>query len=281
MKKKRTVPIGLVCLWIITGLWITISLLIPYIRPVNLAETDLLNRYAMPSIFGISDSGFLLGADYLGRDILIRLLYATRTTFSIAIVGLLCAAVLGIGLGVLAGIFGGLADDLVMFIVNIRQSIPSIIIGIIVASTFGSSYGSLLLLISLVQWTSFAKQARAQVIQIKTENYIECSRAIGASTIRIIFEHVLRNIAAPLIVVATSTLSSIILFESSLSFLGLGIQAPNTSLGVMVDSGRGQMILQWWQALIPASVIIVVVMTVSLTGDWLTDKLDPKLKQKK
>lgn len=280
MKKKRAVPIGLMILWIITGIWVIISFLIPYIHPIDLGNTDLYSRYAMPSIFGLSDSGFLLGADYMGRDILLRLFYATRTTFSIAIVGLVSAGILGVALGVLAGVFGGVVDDIIMFIVNVRMSIPAIIIGIIVSSVFGSSNFSLWLLITLIQWTGFAKQARAQVVQIKNENYIECSRAIGASTFRIIREHVLRNIAAPLIVVTTSTLSGIILFESSLSFLGLGIKAPNTSLGVMVDAGREQMILQWWQAIIPTAIIILVVLTVSLTGDWLTDKLDPKLKRK-
>lgn len=280
MKKKRAIPIGLIILWILTGIWVIVSFLIPYIHPVDLGDTDLLHRYAMPSIFGMSDSGFLLGADYMGRDVLIRLFYATRTTFLIAITGLICAAVLGVLLGVVAGIFGGIVDDVIMLIANLRMSIPSLIIGIIVASIFGSSTASLLLLITLIQWTSFTKQTRALVLQIKNEMYIECSRAIGATTIRIIREHVLRNIAAPLIVVTTSTLSSIILFESSLSFLGLGIKAPNTSLGVMVNVGREQMILQWWQAIIPMIVIIMVVLTVSLTGDWLTDRLDPKLNRR-
>ena len=198
----------------------------------------------------------------------------------LAFIGLGCTAVLGTLLGVIAGAFGGIFDDIIMFLTNVRQAIPSILIGIITATIFGSTEFTMILLTTLIQWTKFARQTRALILQIKTESYIECSRAIGASTPRILWEHVLRNIASPLIVTTTLTLSSIILFESTLSYLSLGIQPPNTSLGLMVNAGKDQMILQWWQAIIPTAIIVLIVMTASLLGDWLRDKLDPKLKRK-
>lgn len=280
MKKRSGMPLSIVILLILTGTLIVTSLLIPYIHPIDLGDTDLRSRLAMPSIFGISDSGHLLGCDYLGRDLAIRLLYATRTTIMLAFTGLLCAATLGIVLGVIAGVFGGIWDDIIMFMINVRHSVPSVLIGIIVATIFGSTEFTMILLTTCIQWTKFARQARAQILQIKKESYIECSRAIGASSFRIICEHVLRNIASPLIVTTTLTLSSIILFESTLSFLGLGIQPPNTSLGVMVSAGRDQMLMQWWQAILPTALIVLIVMTASLTGDWLRDRLDPKLSGK-
>lgn len=280
MKKKRKVPIYLMILWTITGIWVIISFLIPYIHPIDLGDTDLINRYAMPSIFGISDSGFLLGADYLGRDILIRLLYATRTTFMIAFAGLISSAIIGISMGIAAGVFGGIVDEFIMFIVSLRSCIPGIVIGIAVQTVVGSSMFGMWVLITLVYCTGYVRQTRAQVLQVKHESYIECSRSIGASTFRIIIEHVLRNISPVLIVIVTGRLSGIILYESSLSFLGLGIQSPQASLGVMLNAGREQMIMQWWQAIIPAVVIVVIVLTVTMTGDWLSDKLDPKLKLK-
>lgn len=280
MKKRSGMPLSIVILLVLTGTLIISSLLIPYIHPIDLGDTDLRSRLAMPSIFGISDSGHLLGCDYLGRDLAIRLLYATRTTIILAFTGLLCAATLGIVLGVIAGVFGGIWDDIIMFMINVRHSVPSVLIGIIVATIFGSTEFTMILLTTCIQWTKFARQARAQILQIKKESYIECSRAIGASSFRIIFEHVLRNIASPLIVTTTLTLSSIILFESTLSFLGLGIQPPNTSLGVMVSAGRDQMLMQWWQAILPTALIVLIVMTASLTGDWLRDRLDPKLSGK-
>ena len=281
MKKMRTkMPLSIIILLALTGALIVASFLVPYLHPIDLGETSLTERLAMPSIFGISDSGHLLGCDYLGRDVAIRLLYATRTTIVLAFTGLSLAALLGITLGVLAGMFGGILDDIVMFMVNVRHALPAVLIGIIAATIFGSTEFTMIILTMFIQWSPFARQARASIMQIKKESYIECSRAIGSSTTRIIFEHVLRNIASPLIVTATQTLSSTILFESTLSFLALGIQPPNTSLGVMVSAGKDIMLLQWWQAIIPTALIVLIVMTAALTGDWLRDRLDPKLRGK-
>ncbi|MBR5001548.1 MAG: ABC transporter permease [Firmicutes bacterium] len=277
--KKLDMPLSIMILLAITGIWVAASFIVPIVHPIDLGATDLMNRLAKPSIFGLSDSGHLLGCDYLGRDLLIRLLYATRTTFVLAFVGLISAAVLGTALGVIAGVFGGIWDDIIMFLVNVRHAVPAVLIGIIAATIFGSTEFTMVLLTTLIQWTKFARQARSQILQIRTESYIECSRAIGASPFRIIREHVLRNIASPLIVTTTMTISSIILFESTLSYLALGIQPPNTSLGVMVAAGRDVMLIQWWQAIIPTALIVLIVMTASLTGDWLRDKLDPKLKK--
>lgn len=281
MKKMRTkMPLSIIILLTLTAALAIVSFLAPYLYPIDLGETSLTERLAMPSIFGISDSGHLLGCDYLGRDLAIRLLYATRTTMILAFTGLSLAALLGITLGVLAGMFGGVFDDIVMFMVNVRHALPAVLIGIIAATIFGSTEFTMIILTMLIQWSPFARQARASIMQIKKESYIECSRAIGSSTTRIIFEHVLRNIASPLIVTATQTLSSTILFESTLSFLALGIQPPNTSLGVMVSAGKDIMLLQWWQAIIPTALIVLIVMTAALTGDWLRDRLDPKLRGK-
>lgn len=281
MKKMRTkMPLSIIILLTLTAALIVVSFLAPYLYPIDLGETSLTERLAKPSIFGISDSGHLLGCDYLGRDLAIRLLYATRTTIVLAFTGLSLAALLGITLGVLAGMFGGVLDDIVMFMVNVCHALPAVLIGIIAATIFGSTEFTMIILTMFIQWSPFARQARASIMQIKKESYIECSRAIGSSTSRIIFEHVLRNIASPLIVTATQTLSSTILFESTLSFLALGIQPPNTSLGVMVSAGKDIMLLQWWQAIIPTALIVLIVMTAALTGDWLRDRLDPKLRGK-
>lgn len=281
MKKMKTrMPLSIILLLTLTGALAVVSFLAPYLFPIDLGETSLTERLAMPSIFGLSDSGHLLGCDYLGRDLAIRLLYATRTTIMLAFTGLSLAALLGITLGVLAGMLGGIFDDIVMFMVNVRHALPAVLIGIIAATIFGSTEFTMIILTMLIQWSPFARQARASIMQIKKESYIECSRAIGSGTVRIIFEHVLRNIASPLIVTATQTLSSTILFESTLSFLALGIQPPNTSLGVMVSAGKDIMLLQWWQAIIPTALIVLIVMTAALTGDWLRDRLDPKLRGK-
>lgn len=279
MRKKQIPFLVLILLFLFTILTV-FSMLAPILYPIDLGETNLYDRLVMPSIFGISDSGYLLGTDYLGRDLAIRLLYATRVSIVLAFIGLFLALVLGVTLGVIAGVFGGIVDDMITFMINVRHSIPSVLIGIIVATVFGSTKTMIIILTALIQWTKFARQTRAKIIQVREESFIEASRAIGASRLRILWEHMLPNIASPLIVIATMNLSSIILFESTLSYLGLGIQPPNVSLGVMVSAGRNQLITQWWQAIIPSMIIVLIVMTASLTGDWLRDKLDPKLRSR-
>ena len=281
MKRNRnSLPLFLIILIVITGTLVIVSLFSSVLWPIDLGATDLRNRLALPSIFGYSDSGYLFGTDYLGRDLGIRLMYATRNSVILCAISIVTSTTLGIVLGTIAGMFGGKADDVIVFLVNVRHAIPAILIGIIASVIFGSSPTSLVLLNTFIQWTNPCRQVRASILQIKNESFIEASRSIGSSTPRIIWEHVLRNVASPLIVVVTMSIGSIILFESTLSFLGLGILPPNTSLGVMVAAGRDQMILQWWQAILPTAIICLIVMTTSLLGDWLRNKLDPKLRKR-
>lgn len=278
-RRKLNIPPFILFL-MLTFLFIVIySMLAPVLHPIDLGATNITSRLKPPSIFGYSDSGHLLGTDYLGRDVAIRLVYATRSSLSVSFSGTLLAALIGITMGVLAGLNPGWVDDLVGFLINARQSIPSVLMGIIVATIFGSSTQMMIILIGFVGWTRFARYTRAQVIQIRSENFIECSRAIGASTPRIFAEHILVNIASPLIVTATLNLSSNILLENTLSFLGLGIQPPQTSLGVMVSSGRNHLMTNWWLAIAPSAMIVIIILIVSLVGDWLRDRLDPKLQR--
>ena len=187
------------------------------------------------------------------------------------------AAAIGTALGVLAGMNKGWIDSFIMFLVDVRLSVPSTIIGIVCASIFGASKTTIIMIIGFTGFASFARLVRGQILQLREANFMECSQSLGASKMRILFEHVLINIASPLIINATIRLSSFILLESSLSFLGLGIQPPDVSLGVMVSAGRDYMINAWWLTIVPSMVIVVIVLSVSLIGDWLRDKLDPKL----
>ncbi len=279
-RRKLPIPPHILALMLILLFIVVYSFTVELHHPTDLTSISLLERLKKPSIFGISDSGYLFGTDYLGRDIFSRLLYATQISLSICVTGLLIAMVLGTVLGVCAAMFGAVFDNIVIFLINVIYSVPTILIGIVICTIFGSGSEMMLLLIVATRWTGFARQIRGQVLQIKQEDFIESSRALGASTPRILFEHILPNVASQLIVTATLNLSGIILLESTLSFLGLGIQPPQTSLGVMVASGREQLTTSWWLAVIPIIVIVVIVLCVSLIGDWLRDKLDPKLKNK-
>lgn len=245
--------------------------------PVNLGETDLLNRLLPPSFLVGGKGEFFLGTDQLGRDFGIRLVYATRNTLLISFPAMIIASTIGTILGVLGGLYRGWVDTIIMFLVDARLSIPFIIIAIVCASIFGSDKTTMTFIIGFTGWASFTRLIRGQIIQLKEVTFIECSRSLGASNLRILFEHILINIASPLIVHATMRLSSFILLESSMSFLGLGILPPDVSLGVMVSAGRDNLINSWWLTIIPSLVIVIIILQVSLVGDWLRDKLDPKL----
>lgn len=281
MKRRRLpIPPYILFLFLLLAFMVLYAFTAQWHHPTDLAASNLRERLKMPSVFGLSDSGYLLGSDYLGRDIFTRVLYATQTSLSVAFVGLIAAAFLGTSLGILAALCSGWVDNLVVFLINVICSLPGILVGIVISTIFGAGQEMLILLIALVHWTGFARQVRGQVMQIKQENFIECSRALGSSTLRILFEHIIVNIASPMIVTATLNLSGIILLESTLSFLGLGIQPPATSLGVMVATGRNQLTNSWWLSVVPIVVIVVIIMCISLIGDWLRDKLDPKLQNK-
>ena len=254
------------------------SMLAPVLFPIDLGQTNLLNRLLPPSFMPGGQPQFLLGTDHLGRDFAIRLVYATRNTLLISFSGMLIASLIGTTLGVIGGLYRGWADTMVMFLIDARLSVPFIVIAIVCSSIFGSDKVMMVLIIGFAGWASFARLIRGQIIQLREANFIECSRAIGASRLRILFEHILRNISSPLIVHATMRLSSFILLESTLSFLGLGILPPDASLGMMVSAGRDYMISAWWLTMIPSAVIVVIVLQVSLIGDWLRDRLDPKLR---
>lgn len=280
MKKRKiqncAVPPFILCLMIIFAVIVISAMSAKILFPIDLGATSLTERLLSPSVMG-GEGGHLLGTDHLGRDFGIRLLYATRNSLLIAFSGLAIAAATGTCMGVLAGMNKGWIDLFIMFLVDVRLSVPSTIIAIVCASIFGSSKASMIMIIGFTGFASFARLVRGQILQLKEANFIECSRALGASKTRILFEHILVNIASPLIINATMRLSSFILLESSLSFLGLGIQPPDVSLGVMVSAGRDYMISSWWLTIIPSLVIVLIVLDVSLVGDWLRDKLDPKL----
>ena len=276
-KKSRSVPIYIIILAVLFIGIAGYSFIAPYIYQIDLSDIDLRSRMLPPDIFG-GNSGHLLGTDNMGRDIFIRLWYAIRTSLEITFVGLLASLVLGTALGVLGGMCGGWVDDIIVFLVNVRISIPPILIGIVVATVFGTGRTVLLVLTAIIYWTGFTRIVRSEIMRIRTENFIECSRSIGASSFRILFEHIIPNIASPLIVTTTLNISGILLFESSMSYLGLGVTPPETSLGLMISNGRDMMISSPWLVLWPIIAVSIVMMSISLIGDWVRDKLDPKMK---
>ncbi|SHH97227.1 peptide/nickel transport system permease protein [Sporobacter termitidis DSM 10068] len=280
IKIRRGIP-PLILFLMATFLLIAIvSLLAPVLFPVDLKDTDLMLRLKPPK-FVDPQSPYLFGTDSLGRDVATRLLYATRTSLIISVSGMLLAVLLGLVVGVVSGLGRGAVDLSLMFVTDAELSVPTTFIGIVCATMMGANALTTIIVIGVTGWPGFARLVRGQVMQIRNISFIECSRALGASKPRIFFEHILSNIASPLIVQTTVSLGAFILLESTLSYLGLGIQPPETSLGVMVSEGRDYMLQNWWLAIIPSLVIVVLLMQISLVGDWLRDRLDPQLKSKR
>ena len=272
---STTPPLILACFAV--GLFLVLAALAaPLLAPFDIRAQSLLARLAPPLFLG----GTLehpLGTDQLGRDVLSRLLYALRTSLGVASLGMIIGLTLGTGLGLVSGLVGGRLDSVIMFLVDTQSALPFTLLALTAVALFGTAPTVLIVIIGLAGWDKYARVVRGQVLATRELPYIEASRALGATSWRVAVRHVLPNIASPLIVLATMNFSGIILLESALSFLGLGIQPPHTSLGLLLGEGRDYMISAWWVAAIPGALIVTLTMLVSLVGDWLRDVLDPNL----
>lgn len=217
-----------------------------------------------------------LGTDQLGRDILSRVIVGTRVSLSIAFLAVLISAVIGIVAGVAAGYFGGVADSIIMRVVDIQLAFPLLLVIIALVALIGASIPVLIGLLGLSGWAQYARLVRAETLVVKEREYVAASRAIGNSSLGIIWRHVLPNISTTTIVIGTFELARVLLVESSISFLGLGVQPPTPSWGSMIADGRNYIYQGWWVSTIPGVAIVLTVMAFNFIGDGLRDVLDPK-----
>ncbi len=241
------------------------------VYPVD--EIHLQDRLMPP----LSD-GYPLGTDKLGRDVFSRLVYSVQISMLVASIGTVIGGVLGTTLGVVAAHFGGLVDDAIMLLVDFQASLPFIIFALSVLAFFGNTMTLFIIVLGLQGWQVYARMARGMTLSAKEQGYADAVRALGARPPRIYLRHILPNIANVIIVYLTLNFPGTILAEASLSFLGLGVQPPNSSLGLMLSIGRDYLATAWWIAVFPGMTIFITTLAVSLLGDWLRDKLDPTLR---
>ena len=253
------------------------ALFAPWLAPYDPIATSILEKLKPPVFVDGFDGTHWLGTDQLGRDLFSRCLHGMRVSVGIAVLGLLASSVLGTVAGLVAGLMGGWVDRFVMMVADIFIAVPFLLLVLVGIALFGSDITVLIALVGLARWETYARIVRGQVLQVREQPYIEVSRLFGASETWIAFRHVLPNISSTLLVLLTLNFPSILLLESSLSFLGLGVQPPTASLGRMVGDGRDHLILSWWVAVIPATVILLITFVVQLLGDWLRDLLDVRL----
>lgn len=269
---KVPVSICICAAWIVAVVFIGVTA--HWVAPYNYLLQAPISRFAPPG----SLAGHLLGTDYLGRDVLSNLLVATQTTLMIALIGSVICALIGTSLGFLAAHFGGWIDNLIMGFADAMSSVPFIIIALGVLAFFGSSPLLFVFLVGVSNWERYARLSRGLVLSANQEGYAEAARIVGVPSLRIYLRHILPNIAGPLIVQLTVNFPEIILLESGLSFLGLGIQPPATSLGLMVADGRNYLAIAWWLTALPGLMIVLTTLSISLLGDYLRDRFDARLR---
>jgi peptide/nickel transport system permease protein len=276
VRRGAAVPplVGAALAWL--ALVLLAAILADAIAPYPYAQLDLRARLAPPVWLG-GDWRHLLGTDELGRDVLSRLLQSIRMSLLVAFLGTLISATVGTTLGFLAAHARGLVEEAVMMMTDFHAAIPFMIIALAVLAFFGNALPLFVCLIGIYGWERYARIARGLAIAANEQGYAGAIRGLGASPARIYLRHILPNIASTLIVSVTLNFPETILLESGLSFLGLGVQPPLTSLGNMVGYGREYLQTAPWILLAPATAITLTTLSMSLVGDWLRDRLDPTL----
>lgn len=263
---------------VILSVLIVSAVFAPLIAPHDAKLGDLSDRHIPPMLFG-GTSDHILGTDGLGRDILSRIVHGARISVAVAVVALSVGGVIGTLLGVVSGYAGGWVDEVIMRIVDIKFAVPLILFALALAVILGPSFGLLLGLLSFLIWGHFARQVRAEVLVIVTMDYVAAARSCGASPVRIMYRHIFPGVISIVVVVGTLQVGAVVLAEASLSFLGAGVPSPTPAWGSMVAEGRLYIDTAWWVSLIPGVVIGLLVTAVTLLGDWLRDRLDPRLRQ--
>lgn len=251
----------------------------PLAAPHNPVRERLLDRLLPPAWARDGEWHYVLGTDHLGRDVVSRIIYGSRVSLVVGFAAMLVGGSLGIALGVTSGYIGGRFDDVVMALADMQLAFPTILLAITIIAVLGPSFPNLVMVIGISGWVTYARIARAQVLSLREKEFIEAIRAQGGGPQRIVCRHILPNILSPLIVVATLDLARTIILESTLSFLGLGIQPPTPSWGGMLSDGREYLLSAWWIATFPGVVLMLTALSFNRLGDWVRDLSDPRLRR--
>jgi peptide/nickel transport system permease protein len=260
---------------LLAGLLLLCALLAPLLAPQPPQLGILADRLLPPAWLAGGSSTHLLGTDVLGRDILSRLLYGARVSLLVALLSVAGAGVFGSAIGIAAGYFGGWLDTILMRIVDLAISLPIILIALLVGVLVGPSLTNIVIIIGLMLWSLFARMARNETLRVSKLPYVDLARAAGCSSLRIAKDHLLPNVAGPLIVLATLQVGTVIIMESALSFLGVGVPPPAPAWGSMIAEGRSYVLSAWWICIFPGLAIMLTVLLVNLLGDRLAAALDP------
>ncbi len=279
LKSLLRSPVGLLGV-ILVGAAVLMAVGAPLIAPLSPMEFNFRSRLLPPSWLG-GEPGFFLGTDQLGRDLLSRLIFGARISLLVGVLGVLISLLIGVTLGLISGYVGGLVDSFISRVIDTFMAIPFILLALAVVGVVGTSGGNsltiLVVVLGLTGWVTFARVVRGEVLSVKNLEYVEAANALGQRDFLVIFRHVLPNVTASIIVLATLQIATVIIAESSLSFLGLGVQPPTVTWGIMLADGRDYLATSWWLSTFPGIAITLTTLGMILLGDWLRDVLDPRM----
>lgn len=258
--------------------FVVVGIFAPWIAPYEPSQIDLYNTVQPPAFMDGGSVDHLLGTDPLGRDILSRIIHGARVSLLVAVFGVLGSGLLGMALGVISGYMGGFVDSVIQRIVDVTLGFPIIILAMVVAIAWGASFSHLVLILIVTFWAGYSRQARAETLKLRDLDFVTLAKTSGTSKLVIMARHILPNIAGSMLVLATLQVGTIIMMEATLSFLGAGVPPPTPSWGSMTADGRDYLATEWWVAVMPALAICLVVLASNIFGDWVRDRLDPKLR---
>ena len=275
IKELPILPLG------VASFILIVAVFAPIFAPYNPIQGELDDRNVAPMWSDEADGtqDYLMGTDHIGRDILSRLIYGGRISLLVAGIVLVAGAGIGTILGVISGYFGGLVDEFLMRVVDFVFALPFIVVALVASVVWGPSLELVIILLVLFTWAGFARQVRAETLQLKTTDYVALAKISGASTTRIIVKHIFPGVINTVMVLSSLQVGNLVLAESVLSFLGVGIPPPTPSWGSMVADGRNYLSTAWWISFFPGMAILLIVFSMNFFGDWLRDRLDPRLRQ--
>ena len=264
---------------IIIALMVIMAVFAPLLAPHDPINQTLREKLLPPFWMDGGTTKYLLGTDHFGRDILSRLIYGARVSLIVALLALTAGGGVGLTIGILAGYLGGITESILMRLVDAAFTFPAILFALLLAITMGQGMLTLIIAISLLLWASFARVIRGEVLSLKQRDFVALAKVRGCSTLRIMATHILPNVLNTFMVLVTLNIGVVIIAEAALSFLGAGIPPPTPTWGLMVSEGRGRIAEAWWVSFIPGIAITMLVLSVNVFGDWLRDRLDPRLRQ--
>jgi peptide/nickel transport system permease protein len=264
---------------LIISVMVFVAMFAPLLTSHSPTEQSLPNKLIPPVWQEDGNSKYPLGTDLLGRDLLTRLFYGARVSLTVAAAALLAGGGVGLIIGIVSGYVGGRLDSVLMRVVDATLAFPTILLALLLAITMGAGLRTVVIAVSLILWARFARVVRGEVLAVKSRDFIALAQVRGCSHLRIMGVHILPNVLNTFMVLLTLHMGFVIIVEASLSFLGAGIPAPTPSWGQMVAEGRGKIASAWWLSMFPGLAITLVVLAFNLFGDWLRDRLDPKLSQ--